>query len=138
MIVLDTNVVSELMRKKPQPRVLDWLRRQNTVHLHLTALTVAEIRRGLALLPDGQRKRNLEYAFKAFLEKGFSGRILSFTSETSTIYAPIYRARFQAGLAVGEIDLLIAAVAKEHGAALATRNTSDFESCGLRLINPWR
>lgn len=137
MIVLDTNVVSELMRREPDLRVLDWIRRQNTAQLYLTALTVAEIRRGLALLPDGKRKLDLEKAFDDFLNKGFDQRILPFTMETSRIYAPIYRARVQAGLGVGELDLLIAAIAKQHKADLATRNISDFEACGLRLINPW-
>ena len=138
MIVLDTNVLSELMRREPDLRVLDWIRRQNTAQLYLSALTVAEIRRGLALLPDGKRKLDLEKAFDDFLNKGFDQRILPFTMETSRVYAPFYRARVQAGLGVGELDLLIAAIAKQHKADLATRNISDFEACGLRLINPWQ
>ena len=137
MIVLDTNIVSELMRREPNLRVLNWIRRQNTSRLYLTALSVAEIRRGLDLLPDGKRKLDLGNAFEEFLEKGFDRRTLPFTTETSRVYAPIYRARVKAGLGVGELDLLIAAIAKEHNADLATRNTTDFEACGLRLINPW-
>lgn len=137
MIVLDTNVVSELMRRKPDLQVLNWIRRQNTPRLYLTALTVAEIRRGLALLPDGKRKLELESAFEDFLSKGFHQRILPFTLESCRVYSPIYQARVNAGLGIGELDILIAAITKEHNADLATRNTSDFEACGLRLINPW-
>lgn len=137
MILLDTNVVSELMRQHPDDQVLNWLRKQSADQLYLTALTVAEIRRGLALLPDGRRKSKLEGAFQQFLDQGFQDRILPFASETTLAYAPIYRARVQAGLGVGELDLLIAAIAKQYRASLATRNTTDFEACGLKLINPW-
>lgn len=137
MIILDTNVVSELMRQYPDEKVLDWLRKQHTERLYLTALTVAEIRRGLALLPEGRRKIKLEKAFQDFLDKGFQDRVLPFTGDTTLSYAPIYHARVQAGLGVGELDMLIAAIAKEYRATIATRNTTDFESCGLKLINPW-
>jgi len=137
MILLDTNVVSELMRQHPDDQVLNWLRKQSPEQLYLTALTEAEIRRGLALLPDGRRKSKLEGAFQQFLDKGFQDRILPFASETTLAYAQIYRARVQAGLGVGELDLLIAAIAKQYRASLATRNTADFEACGLKLINPW-
>ena len=137
MILLDTNVVSELMRQDPDDQVLNWLRQQRTEQIYLTAVTVAEIRRGLALLPDGRRKGKLEEAFQQFLNRGFLDRILPFASETTLVYAPIYCARVQAGLGVGELDLLIAAIAKQYGASLATRNTTDFEACGLKLINPW-
>jgi predicted nucleic acid-binding protein len=138
MIVLDSNVISELMRREPDQRVLGWIRRQNTAQLYLTALSAAEIRRGIALLPDGKRKRDLEQSFEDFLAKGFEQRILPFTTETSRVYAPIYRARVKAGLGVGELDLLIAAIAKQYQADLATRNLSDFEGCGIRIINPWK
>jgi predicted nucleic acid-binding protein len=137
MVILDTNVVSELMREAPHPVVLRWLRGQKTGHLHLTSLTVAEIRRGLELLPEGRRRKALEKAFATFLHKGFAGRILPFTEKTTPFYAPLYRARVRAGLGVGELDLLIAGISREHGARLATRNTADFHECGLDLINPW-
>lgn len=137
MILLDTNVVSELMRAHPDANVLHWVGKQSADQLNLTALTVAEIRRGLALLPDGRRKNKLERAFQQFLNQGFQDCILPFTSATSLVYAPIYRARIQSGLGVGELDLLIAAIAKEYQASLATRNTTDFDACGIKLINPW-
>lgn len=125
------------MRKQPDVKVLNWLHTQVASELYLSALTVAEIRRGLALLPKGRRQSSLMDAFQSFLAKGFDHRILAFTQETSLVYAPIYCARVKAGLSVGELDVLIAAIAKEHGARLATRNTKDFDACGLRLINPW-
>lgn len=137
MIIIDTNVVSELMKKRPNLGVLDWIGRQKLGRIYLTAITVAEIRRGLALLPKGERRTGLEQAFDHFLELGFKERILSFTPATARIYAPIYQARIEAGLGVGELDLLIAAIASEHDAAIATRNTGDFEQTGLRLFNPW-
>jgi len=137
VIILDTNVISELMRTHPETIVLQWLRQQNPEQLFLTAFTVAEIQRGLALLPAGSRKAKLESAFQTFLTEGFQTRILPFTERTIRYYVPLYTARFQAGLSVGELDLLIAAIAKENDATLATRNTKDFGQCGLRLINPW-
>lgn len=137
MILLDTNVVSEVMRRQPDANVLLWLSEQSADQLYLTALTVAEIRRGLALLPEGKRRMKLEGAFQQFLNQGFQDRILPFTSATSLVYAPIYRARIQSGLGLGELDLLIAAIAKEYQASLATRNTTDVEACGIKLINPW-
>ena len=137
MVILDTNVVSELMKKQPDAKVLDWLEGQKTGQLYLTAITIAEIRRGLALLPEGQRRTALEQAFDRFLELGFNERVLSFTPATARVYAPIYRARIEAGLGVGELDLLIAAIARQQDAAIATRNTGDFEQTGVRLTNPW-
>jgi predicted nucleic acid-binding protein len=125
------------MRAHPDTNVLYWVGEQSADQVYLTALTVAEIRRGLALLPSGRRKIKLEDAFQEFLNQGFQDRILPFTFATSLVYAPIYRARIQSGLGVGELDLLIAAIAKEYQATLVTRNTSDFEACGLKLINPW-
>ena len=137
MILLDTNVVSEVMRPQPDVNVLRWLGEQQPDQLYLTALTVAEIYRGLALLPNGRKRAKLEAAFQQFLTRGFQDRILSFTSKTSLIYAPVYCARVKAGLGIGELDLLIAAIAKEFKASLATRNTTDFKACGIKLINPW-
>lgn len=137
MIILDTNVVSELMKREPDTKVLQWLRRQNPARVFLASLTVAEIGRGLTLLPEGRRKARLEEAFRTFLERGFRERILPFSRTTASVYPPLYKARVTAGLGVGELDLLIAAIATEHSASLATRNRTDFEGCGIRLINPW-
>jgi predicted nucleic acid-binding protein len=137
MIVLDTNVISELMRPEPEPQVLRWIGDQVADQLYLASITVAEVRRGLALLPAGGRRRKLENAFDRFLERGFSRRILSFSAATATVYAPVYARRVSAGLGIGELDLLLAAIAAEHRAVIATRNTSDFEATGIALVNPW-
>lgn len=137
MILLDTNVVSELMRPTPAPEVLQWIAAQPLEQLYIASLTVAEIRRGLALLPAGARRRKLEVAFDHFLEQGFSRRVLPFSQSTAAVYAPIYAQRMQAGLGIGELDLLLAAIAAEHGAWVATRNISDFDQTGVKIINPW-
>ena len=125
------------MRPCPEPRVLNWLAEQPIEQLYMAAITEAEIRRGLALLPEGTRRDNLEDAFTRFLEEGFSGRILSFSESTAAVYAPIYARRVKAGLRIDELGLLLAAIATEHRAAISTRNTSDFEESGVKLINPW-
>jgi predicted nucleic acid-binding protein len=137
MIVLDTNVVSELMRKQPDETVLRWAGARRAATLYMTAVTQAEILRGLGLLPGGARRRDLEKRFSAFLDEGFGNRILPFTRESAAAYEPIYTGRMRAGLGIGELDLLIAAIAAEHGATIATRNTGDFEGTGVRLVNPW-
>lgn len=137
MILLDTNVVSELMRPTPAPEVLQWIAAQPLEQLYIASLTVAEIRRGLALLPAGARRRKLEAAFDHFLEQGFSRRVLPLSQSTAAVYGPIYAQRMHAGLGIGELDLLLAAIATEHGARIATRNISDFDQTGVKIINPW-
>jgi len=111
MILLDTHVVSELMKKQPHTRVLHWLEGQKTAQLYLTAITVAEIRRGLALLPEGTRRTGLEQAFDQFLRFGSKERILAFSASTARIYAPVYQSRMKSGLGISELDLLIATTA---------------------------
>lgn len=137
MILLDTNIVSELMRPQPEPKVLRWIATQPLEQLYIASLTVAEIRRGLALLPQGARRQTLEAAFDRFLQEGFGRRILPFSQSTASVYAPIYAKRVQAGFGIGELDILLAAIAAEHSARIATRNVSDFDQTGLRVVNPW-
>ncbi len=137
MILLDTNVVSELMRPKPAQEVLQWIAAQPLEQLYIASLTVAEIRRGLALLPEGARRQTLEAAFDHFLEQGFGRRVLPFSQSTAAVYAPIYAQRTHAGLGIGELDLLLAAIAAENSARIATRNVSDFEQTGVKVVNPW-
>ena len=137
MIVLDTNVVSEVMRDRPQPEVLEWLNVQSASDLFITAITEAEIRTGIAFLPDGRRRRNLaavaEHAFRLM----FSGRILSFDSNSAWIYAAIAASRRTAGRPISHADCQIAAIVRFHEAQIATRNTNDFLDCGIDIINPW-
>ena len=137
MIILDTNVIWELMREKPQTKVTQWISQQKAIHLYITAITIAEIKRGLARLPAGQRRTRLESNFSEFLITGFDGRILSFDQEAAQLYGDITTMREKAGLHVDAVDLMIAAIAKCHSAKIATRNIKDFKGCTVELINPW-
>lgn len=137
MIVLDTNVVSELMRERPDERVVAWLGRQKSLHLAVTAITLAEIQRGLKRLPAGARRRKLEANFTEFIARGFESRILPFDEMAARIYGDVCALRESKGLHADPLDLMIAAVAKGADASLATRNTGDFDQCGIKLINPW-
>jgi predicted nucleic acid-binding protein len=137
MIVLDTNVISEAMRATPDSRVHAWLQGKKLFDLSLSTITIAEIQRGLKRLPAGRRQADLEQRFGDFVGRGFGGRILTFDEDCATLYGDLCRLREAKGLHADPIDMMIAAVARNANAALATRNIADFESCGLRLINPW-
>ncbi|WEQ54239.1 type II toxin-antitoxin system VapC family toxin (plasmid) [Komagataeibacter nataicola] len=137
MIVLDTNILSELMRSGPDEAVLAWMSRQPMMTLFITAITQAEILYGLALLPKGRRRDLLIVAARAMFEEDFSGRILPFDGEAARVYAEIASRRRQAGEPISQFDAQIAAITQSRGASLATRNTRDFLNCGITLINPW-
>lgn len=137
MIVLDTNVISELMRAQPEQRVLTWMRTEPVAGLFTTSLTEAEIFYGLALLPTGKRQSTLVAAAEAMFEIDFAGRILAFDSQAARLYATIVAGRRQGGQPIGQIDGQIAAIAASRGARLATRNLKDFAGCGLSLVDPW-
>lgn len=138
MILLDTNVVSELMRQQPDAAVVAWVGRQSPAALGITAITIAEIERGLARLPRGKRRQRLESGFAAFVKEGFNGRIYAFDEEAARIYGQIAAKREVEGFNTDAVDLMIAAIAKVHNAAVATRNTKDFDGCDLKVINPWQ
>ena len=137
MIVLDTNVVSELMRDSPQQTVLAWIRVQPVSSLFVTTVTEAEILTGIALLPYGRRQRGLSNAAVRVFTTLFVGRILGFDSDAAKIYAEIFTHRHGVGRPISQVDCQIAAIARSHEAAVATRNISDFEGVGVELINPW-
>ena len=137
MIVLDTNVVSELMRDSPQQAVRDWFRAQSASSLFVTTVTEAEILTGIALLPDGRRRRGLSAVAAHVFATLFTGRILVFDSDAANIYAEIFAQRHAAGRPISRADCQIAAIARSHGAAVATRNVTDFEGTEVELINPW-
>lgn len=137
MIILDTNIISELMRAEPAPQVLAWIRGRSGSSLFTTSLAQAEIYYGLALLPEGQRRNALEAAARAMFETDFAERVLSFDTSAAPVYADIAAARRLAGRPIAQIDAQIAAIARARGARLATRNVKDFEGCGIELINPW-
>src|SRR5258708_3703107 len=138
MIILDTNIISELMRTDPEPAVLDWLRQQPMRELATTTITVAEINYGLARLAAGQRRRNLEKQFFSFLSHGLASRIFDFDQPAADIYGDIMIAREKAGRRLEGSDGLIAAIARSRNASIATRNVADFEGCGVAVVNPWK
>lgn len=138
MIVLDTNVVSELMRTQPDMAVLRWMDAQSPATLWLNSVVVSELLYGVAKLPKGKRKEQLIVAVAAMVEEDFAGRVLSFDVHAATEYASLVVVRENAGLSVSMADAQIAAICLSQGATLATRNTKHFEGLGLTLINPWR
>lgn len=137
MTILDTNVVSELMRQEANNAVLDWMDAQSAEELLLTAITAAEILHGIARLPDGKRKAGLREAADATLKTDFAGRILSFDEEAAEHYGQLVSVRERIGRPINMADALIAAICLSYGASLATRNVGDFEGLGLELVNPW-
>jgi predicted nucleic acid-binding protein len=137
VIVLDTNVISELMRPEPHPGVFAWVAAQPRAMLWTTRINQAEILYGIAALPKGRRRSALATAADAVFEEDFSGRILSFDAGAANSYAALAFARRQAGSPIEGFDALIAAIALTAGASVATRDIKGFEGCGLTLINPW-
>jgi predicted nucleic acid-binding protein len=138
VIVLDTNVVSELARTAPSQAVIDWVDAQDSADLVITAVTAAEIRAGVALLPDGRRQREIGARMEALITDTFAGHVLAFDVDSSLQYADILANRTRAGRPIGGLDAQIAAVCAQHDATLATRNTDDFDGIGLHLIDPWQ
>ncbi len=137
MIVLDTNVLSELMKPSPAPEVLRWFAAQPADSLFTTALNQAEILFGIELLPKGKRREALREAAEAMFRDDFAGRVLPFDSAAAETYARIVAIRQKAGRPISHFDAQIASIALCRGASLATRNLPDFQSCGLALIDPW-
>ena len=137
MIILDTNVLSELMKPAPAAKVLHWTASQPTAALYITSITQAEILHGILLLPRGKRRAALETAADAMFVDDFGGRILSFGGEAARPYAEIASGRSRGGRPISHFDAQIAAIARVHGAQLATRNVQDFAGCGVALIDPW-
>ena len=137
MIVLDTNVVSELLLVLPNPLVLQWLDKQSPSALHATAVTEAELRLGAAILPVGKRKTQLTKLIEDTLREDFPERILSFDSTAAVLYADICAHRRALGRPISQFDAQIAAICKARGATLVTRNVADFADIRLKLFNPW-
>ncbi len=137
MIVLDTNVLSELMRPAPAERVVRWVAAQPVTSLYTTSITQAEILHGIMLLPSGRRRNALQAAAEAMFGEDFGGRILAFGSEAADPYARIAAERCRAGRPISHFDAQIAAIARAAGAAIATRNVVDYAACGVEVINPW-
>ena len=137
MIVLDTNIVSELMRDSPHAGVLAWLDRRPTRELFVTAVTEAEVLTGIAFLPEGRRKRSLAEAAARAFGGLFGRRVLPFDSAAARVYAEIAAARRAVGRPLSQADGQIAAIARSRSMAVATRNVRDFEDLEVGLIDPW-
>ena len=137
MILLDTNVVSEMMRATPEPAVLRWMNGHPSSLVHLSTVSIAEITYGIRILPEGRRRHDLQHRFDRFVTTAFSERLIDFDREAALQYGEIMASRREIGRPMNVVDGQIAAVARSRGCALATRNTTDFEDCDLELIDPW-
>jgi toxin FitB len=137
MIVLDTNVVSELMRQEPDEHVLAWTMRQDLDDVYLTAIAEAEIRYGLAARAEGKRRRELEMAAERLLDVEFSGRILPFDSRAAKQFAGVVSKRKSLGLPIELPDAQMAAICLANRAPIATRDVGGFVRTGVGIINPW-
>ena len=136
MIVLDTNVLSELMRERPDPAFTRWMRAQDPTEQFTTAVCEAEILFGLALLPGGKRQTALaNAAIRVF--GSLAGRILPFDTVAAKAFADVCAARRRSGRPIGEADAQIAAIARVHRATVATRDVGDFRDCGIPVVSPW-
>ena len=137
MVILDTNVVSELMRRGPDPVITAWVAEQVTSSLFLTAVTEAELRVGIAIMQPGKRRNRLQQALERILKTGFPNRVLPFDSEAASAYAGIAAARRRLGRPIAQSDCQIAAIARLRGMVVATRNVRDFSDIGVEVLNPW-
>lgn len=137
MILLDTNVVSELMRPEPTAAVFEWIAAQPASSQYTTSITQSEILLGVLLLPAGKRRARLQAAAQSMFSEDFAGRVLGFGTDAAPAYAEIAAQRRRAGRPISHFDAQIAAIAKTCGAKVATRNTDDFSGCGITVVNPW-
>ena len=137
MVVIDTNIVSELMRAEPSAEVLAWMDDRPPRELFVTAVTEAEVRTGIALLPEGRRRRSLAEACERAFGSLFAGRVLPFDSDAARAYAEIVAAGRVRGHPVSQADGQIGAIARARGMAVATRNIRDFENMGIEIYDPW-
>jgi predicted nucleic acid-binding protein len=137
MILLDTNVVSEMMRDRPDPRTVAWLNNKIVEDLAISTISLSEILLGIASLPDGRRKIGLSQSFGAQVAGLFGSRILSFDVAAAQAYAMLVSQARAQGRDIGRADGEIAAIAMARGLIVASRDTAPFEAAGLMVINPW-
>ncbi len=137
MIILDTNVLSEVLKATPDGHVMAWLKEQPRPSLFTTTITRGEILHGIRLLPDGKRRRALWDAALAIFNEDFAERVLSFDNDAADAYAEVGASRRTAGRPISQFDAMVAGMARSRGASLATRNAKDFESCGIEVVDPW-
>ncbi len=137
MILIDTNIISEMMKTTPSNAVVSWFDRQKTTELFITSITIAEISYGLNILSEGKRRSSLETVFNKAIVNAFKHRILSFDENAAHFYGKIMGQRKELGRPLSVLDGQIAAIARAHGFSIATRNIRDFSDCELTLINPF-
>lgn len=137
MIILDTNVISEPLRPKPAAGVVAWLDAQAVETLYLTTISLAEVRHGIACLPKGRRRQNLDDRFENEFLPLFRGRTLAFEEPATTAYAELRAQARAQGLPIGDFDALIASIASVTGFMVATRDTAPFEAAGVAVVNPF-
>ena len=137
MIILDTNVLSEALKPAPSGIVLRWLATQATSAVFTTTITLAEVLCGVESLTPGKRRTRLLTAVEKMFAEEFDGRILPFDEDAAHRFGGIVASRDRAGRPISQFDAMIAAIARSHRAAVATRNTADFDQCGIQVIDPW-
>jgi predicted nucleic acid-binding protein len=137
MIILDTNILSELMKSTPDSKVIAWLDTQVVSQLFITTISIAEISYGINVLPEGKRRDSLENAFHQAINKAFKHRIIVFDEVDAHMYGMLMSKRKKMGRPLSCLDGQIAAITVNHSAKLATRNVRDFSDCSLELINPF-
>ncbi len=137
MIVLDTNVLSEVLKPTPSDEVIRWLAAEPPSSVFTTTITMAEVLYGVEALPQGKRRTRLLAAVEKMFAEQFEGRILPFDEEAARLFARIVASRNSAGRPISQMDAMIAAITRSNRAVLSTRNTADFNHCGIQVINPW-
>ena len=137
MIILDTNVISELMRSEPDAAVFAWVAAQLEYELYTTSINKAEILYGIEALPQGRRRAALAGRAEAMFNEDFAEKVVPFDETAAALYAQIVVKRQRAGRPIEILDAQVAAIASMLGADVATRNVDDFTDCGLTIINPW-
>lgn len=137
MILLDTNVVSEVMKARPAETVVTWLNGQESAKLYVSAITIGEIAYGLRILPDGKRRSGLRERFEQFIALAFDQRVLAYDESAARIYGELMGDRKELGLPMSVPDGQIAAIARRDHLSVATRNVLDFQNCGVEVINPF-
>ena len=138
MYLLDTNIISEIMKTHPSEKVMTWACHQAPSQLFISTITIAEISYGLSVLPEGHRRNNLEKAFNQTISEGFDHRILSFNEKSAYLYSKLMSHRKQIGKPMSILDGQIAAIASDNALVLVTRNTRDFSDCGLTVFDPFK
>jgi predicted nucleic acid-binding protein len=137
MILLDTHVVSEVMKARPAEAVVAWLNGQDSEKLYVSSITIGEIAYGLRLLPDGKRRSGLRQRFEQFIAVAFDQRVLNYDESAARIYGELMGDRKELGLTMSVPDGQIAAIARRDHLSVATRNVLDLEDCGIEVINPF-